>query len=94
MVRIEVAAQPNPERLDEAEFDEDALESIVEIIRREEALSLVADPATQQAQIDAQKEEQTRGFRYDLCPACRSEFVADPLGLGRRKARKLDFSSN
>jgi len=94
VVRIEVVAQPDPERLDETEWEEDALESIAEMIRRQEALRLVADPATQQAQADAQDEEQTRGFRYDLCPACRAQFIADPLGLGRRNARKLDFSSN
>ncbi|NDC52876.1 MAG: hypothetical protein EBZ74_00965 [Planctomycetia bacterium] len=36
--------------------------------------------------------EGTHAFRYDLCDACRSRFLKNPLGV--KPGKKLDFSQN
>jgi hypothetical protein len=81
VVRVEVVPAFDPEQIDEADLDTDHLEKIAETI---EAMESTGDFEYDDCG--------SRSLRYDLCPACRDRFVADPLGQDSR--RRLSFSQN
>lgn len=80
-VRVEVAPAFDPDEIDEADLDADNLQKIAEAI---ESMESTGD--FEYGDCGA------RSLRYDLCPACRDRFVADPLG--QDSLRRLSFSQN
>ena len=81
VVKVEVAAGFDPDRLREDDLDDDPMEAVADLIRDDAHLS--------SEELAAQS---PKGFRFDLCPLCRDKFVKDPLG--REVARSFDFSQN
>jgi hypothetical protein len=81
VVKISVYAGTDPNRLTEADLDDDHMEAVAQILQREET-----------AGSDAHDAAEFKGFRFDLCPSCRLKFVTDPLS--RDAERLLDFSEN
>ncbi len=80
VVKIAAYAGFDPSHISEEDLDEDHMEAISELLQREECQAEEAD-----AQL-------YKGFRYDLCPACHSRFIKDPLN--RDLLRSLNFSEN
>jgi hypothetical protein len=80
VVRMEVYAAPDPTG-GEREDDRDHLSEIHESLERLED--------GDDCELDAGASQQ---LRFDLCEACRKNFLLDPLG--RRIAQPLDFSKN
>jgi hypothetical protein len=71
-VRIEVKAGFDPPELTRADLEKDHAEEIRKLLAAMEGM----DPQ--------ELEEQVYCLRsYDLCAACRREWLADPLGVGR-----------
>jgi hypothetical protein len=81
VVKIEVAPGFDPNQITEDDLDDDPMEAVSELLRRDENLG-AEDLAAQSP----------KGFRFDLCPKCRCKFVNDPLG--RESVRSFDFSQN
>lgn len=82
VVKVEVTpGLDSPGGVREADLDDDAMEAVADLIRRDEHLS--SDEVAALA---------PRGFRFDLCPGCHAKFLRDPLG--REVARSFDFSQN
>ena len=80
VVRIDIVPAAEPAELTDADFDQDHLDTMAEMLGElEETPDLLEPPAK-------------RTFEYDLCPACHGKFSADPLG--RERARKPHFSKN
>ena len=69
--------------LSEADLDQDALDSLADLLAREEAGTPLPDPAD---------EADDRTVLYDLCPDCYARYRRDPLGIGWRN--RLPFPSN
>jgi len=82
VVKIEVFAAHDPDALTEADFDDDHMEAVSELLREEEE-SLADTEATTPVY---------KNFRYDLCPECHKKFLNDPLG--KEMAQKFHFSKN
>ena len=68
--------------LSEADLDQDALDSLADLLAREEAGLPLPAPAD---------EFEDRTVCYDLCPDCYARYRRDPLGVGWRN--RLPFSS-
>jgi hypothetical protein len=81
VVKIEVYAAHDPAELTEADFDDDHMEEVSQLLRdMEEGLE------------SAELEPASRQFRYDLCSECRKKYVRDPLS--KEASQKFDFSEN
>ncbi len=78
---VKIAAYPgsDPNQITEEDLDEDHMEDLSQILRRDENLS--------QDELEAQG---FKAFRFDLCPCCHRKFLKDPLG--KDLIRSLDFS--
>ncbi len=81
VVKIEAYAGFDPTEITEGDLDDDHMEAVSQLLRRDEELST--------EELDAQAR---KGFRFDLCPCCHGKFVKDPLG--RDTVRSFDFSKN
>src|SRR4051812_7256635 len=81
VVKIEVYAAQDPAQLTEEDLDDDHLEAVADLIRQVEESD---DPES--------VEPATRHLRYDLCPACRTRYLRDPLS--KEASQKLHFSEN
>jgi hypothetical protein len=81
VVKIEVYAAHDPAELTEADFDEDHIEEVSQLLQEMEELGE-----------GEELEPPSRQFRYDLCPECRKKYVRDPLN--KEAAQKFDFSEN
>lgn len=81
VVKIEAYPGFDPNQITEEDLDDDPMEEVSELLRRDEALS----PEELATPIH-------KGFRFDLCPACHLRFVKDPLG--KESLRSFDFSKN
>ena len=81
VVKIEAFPGFDPTQLTADDLDDDPMEAVAELLRRDEELS--ARDAS---------EPLHKGFRFDLCPACHEKFVKDPLG--KDALRIFDFSKN
>lgn len=77
VVRISAYAGGNPDQITDEDLEDDHMEAVAEMIRREEPISDHEVPAY-------------RAFRFDLCPCCHKRFLSDPLG--RDLTRVADFS--
>ena len=82
VVKIAAYAGFDPNQITEDDLDDDHMEAIAEILRREECEPPSPD-------LDAPS---FKGFRYDLCPECHSRYIKDPLS--RDSLRLLNFSEN
>ncbi len=80
VVKIAAYAGFDPTQISDEDLDDDHMESISEVLQREECAH---------GDLDA---PEFKGFRYDLCPACHSRFIKDPLN--RALLRSLNFSEN
>ncbi len=80
VVKIEAFPGFDPTELTEDDLDDDPMEAVAQILKRDEAMA---------ADIDTDKPQ---GFRFDLCPSCHGKFIKDPLG--RDALRSFDFSKN
>lgn len=81
VAKLEVYPAFDPEDFDEDDLDADHLQELSEVIQEMEA--------TGKSEIE---DCSSKGFRFDLCPACHRKFVKDPLG--REALRRLNFSKN
>jgi hypothetical protein len=81
VVKLEVYPAFDPEEIDEEDLDSDHLQEISEILEEMEI--------TGKSQLD---DQESKEFRFDLCPHCQKKFVRDPLG--RDALRRLNFSEN
>jgi DNA-directed RNA polymerase subunit M/transcription elongation factor TFIIS len=81
IVRVEIAPAFDPDRIDEADLDADNLQQIAETIEAMQSTGEFEYPDCG-----------AKTMRYDLCPACRERFAADPLG--QDSLRRLSFSQN
>ena len=84
VVKIAAYAGFDPNQITEDDLDEDHMEAIADLLRREEG-----DGNLSASDLDAPA---FKGFRYDLCPECHSRFIKDPLS--RDTMRVLNFSEN
>ena len=82
VVKMEVFAAHDPAELTEDDLDEDHMETVSQILRKEE--DSIVDPDELSPKL--------KTIRYDLCPAFHKKFLNDPLG--REAAQKFDFSEN
>ena len=80
IVKISAYASDENDHVREEDLDEDHLESVAEMIRRKADEDAFEDQA------------RFKGFRYDLCTACHTRIVEDPLN--RDPLRLLNFSKN
>ena len=64
--------------------DDDAMETMADLLNEMESASA--------GDLALPDDHRTQTMEYDLCPACRTRFAADPLG--RDHVRKLRFSPN
>ena len=81
VVKMEAFPGFDPVEITEDDLDDDPMEAVSQILQRDESLSNQMDSAPQH-----------KGFRFDLCPACHSRFLKDPLG--KEFIRSFDFSKN
>ena len=81
VLKIEVFAAHDPAELTEADFDEDHMEEVSQLLQEMEEMGEIEDV-----------EPPSRQFRYDLCPECRKKYVRDPLS--KESSQKFDFSEN
>ena len=84
VVKMEVYAAFDPNRLSEADDDRDHLQEIQEILQRAEDACDVCDES-----VGADVYEQ---LRFDLCSECRRKFTKNPLS--REPIKTFDFSKN
>ena len=84
VVKIAAYAGFDPNEITEDDLDDDHMEAISEILRREEA-----DGGESPSVLDAPS---FKGFRFDLCTECYSRFLKDPLNRDPLKA--FNFSEN
>lgn len=80
VVKMEAFPGFDPTELKEDDLDEDPMEAVAQLLKRDPAL--VSEFGT----------DAPRGFRFDLCPGCHQKFLKDPLG--RDAVRSFDFSKN
>ncbi len=81
VVRMEIYAAPNSAGPGSTTDDEDHLEEIQDILEHFE-----------ECEEDPLDEEVYQRLSFDLCDACRKNFLRDPLG--RRLSKQLSFSNN
>lgn len=81
VVKIAAYAGFDPNQITQDDLDEDHMEAVSELLRREEGLA--------SQELDDQL---YKGFRYDLCAPCHRKFIKDPLN--RELLRTLNFSEN
>jgi hypothetical protein len=81
VVKIEAFAGFDPTEITEEDLDQDHMEAVSQLLRRDETLT----PDELGAPVH-------KGFRFDLCPACHGKFLKDPLG--KEFLRSFDFSKN
>jgi hypothetical protein len=81
VVKIEAFPGFDPTEIKEDDLDDDPMEAVAQILRRDETLVNEDIAASLH-----------KGFRFDLCPACHHKFVKDPLG--KDAIRSFDFSKN
>ncbi len=81
VVRMEVYAAMDIAEIDECDDDRNYLAEVQEIIQRGE-----------DAESDRIGDDVYQQLRFDLCAACRSKFVKNPID--RVSARQFDFSEN
>lgn len=84
VVKIAAYAGHDPNEITEDDLDDDHMEAVSEILRREEA-----EGGTSSDDLDAPA---FKGFRFDLCPECHSRFLKDPLN--RDPMKVFNFSEN
>lgn len=84
VVKIAAYAGFDPNQITDRDLDEDHMEAVSELLRREEI-----EGSGSSDDLDAPS---YKGFRYDLCPECHSRFIKDPLH--RDQLRLLNFSEN
>ncbi|MDB5353178.1 MAG: hypothetical protein JWN86_4425 [Planctomycetota bacterium] len=83
VVKIAAYAGYDPNQITEDDLDEDHMEAVAQILRREEAEGALS------SDLDAPA---FKGFRYDLCSDCHGRFIKDPLNRDTMKI--LNFSEN
>jgi hypothetical protein len=83
VVKIAAYAGHDPNQITEDDLDDDHMEAVSELLRREEA------EGGSSSDLDAPT---YKGFRFDLCPDCHSRFLKDPLN--RDTMKMLNFSEN
>src|SRR5262245_23838319 len=87
VVKIEVFTARDPAELTEADLDDDHLEAVAELLQQLE-----------QAEDSLSPEPACRNLRYDLCSACRTRYLRDPLGKEqsppKEAPQKFEFSPN
>jgi len=81
VVKLEVYPAYDPHELTDEHLVEDHLAEVADQLQEMES----------NGHFDVEADE-TRAFRYDLCPRCRDRFLQDPLGRDRN--RRLNFSGN
>lgn len=79
VVRMEVYAAAD-DGAEESLDEQDAFVELQEVLQRAE-----------QGETDAEADEVYQHLRFDLCPECRKQVMANPL---RMHALQLDFSEN
>ena len=84
VVKIAAYAGFDPNQITEDDLDEDHMEAVSELLRREEI-----EGGSSSGDLDAPS---FKGFRFDLCPACHLKYLKDPLG--KEFVRSFDFSKN
>src|SRR5262245_57019933 len=80
VVRLEVFPAFDAVELTEADLDVDHLQEVAQEIHEMEVHGVELD------------DDETKSFRYDLCPGCHARYVRDPLS--RDAIRRLNFSEN
>ena len=85
VVKIAAYAGFDPNQITEDDLDDDHMEQVADLLRREEEEGGNGHPTD----LDAPA---YKGFRYDLCPSCHSRFLKDPLN--RSAMRVLNYSEN
>ncbi len=80
VVKIATYAGFDPNQITDEDLDEDHMEAVSQLLRRDEGPSSDDDVPTY------------KGFRFDLCPDCHGRYLKDPLG--KELLRILDFSKN
>jgi hypothetical protein len=78
VVRISAYPGGDPDQITEEDLEEDHMEAVAEMIRRDESPG-EDDPINSY-----------RAFRFDLCGCCHKKYLSDPLG--RDLSRVPDFS--
>ena len=81
VVKISAYAGFDPTQITEDDLDDDHMEAVSQLLRRDEELCRRGVRA-----------QLSKEFRFDLCPCCHVKFLKDPLG--RDMVRSLDFSQN
>lgn len=81
VVKIATYAGFDPNQITDEDLDEDHMEAVAELLRRDEA------PGQGEPNAPTYK-----GFRFDLCSECHARFLKDPLG--KELLRSFDFSKN
>jgi hypothetical protein len=81
VVKMETYAGFDPTEITEEDLEDDPMEAVSQILQRDEAVA--SEDLTNPVH---------KGFRFDLCPACHSKFLKDPLG--KEFLRSFDFSKN
>lgn len=82
IVKLEILPAPENGTLTEADLDADHLEDLADMLEESELDDGIdeADPFSSHYK------------QFDLCAACRRQYLQDPLGRGPR--RRLKFSGN
>ena len=86
VVKIAAYAGFDPNQITEDDLDEDHMEAVAQLLRREEA---EGGSCPSSSDLDAPA---FKGFRFDLCPHCHGRFIKDPLS--RDTMKLLNFSEN
>jgi hypothetical protein len=82
IVKIEVFAAHDTNKICEADLDEDCLEKVSEILTHEELTG--PEPAEEPAY---------KRIRFDLCSSCHKKYLQNPLS-NESSLHSLDFSDN
>ncbi len=81
VVKLEVFTAFDPDELREADLNNDHLALVSEEVA-----------AIESGQIEAPREAGSQRLRFDLCEACRTRFLDDPLG--RDALGRVNYSEN
>ncbi len=82
VAKLEIFPAFDPEAIDEEMLEEDHLQDVAETLDEMEAAGIET--------ID--DSDETKQFRFDLCPTCHKKYLNDPLG--RNAFNRLNFSEN
>ena len=82
IVKIEVFAAHDPNKIHEADLDSDCLEKVSEILAQE------AEDA-----MEVEEEPTYKRIRFDLCASCHKKYLQNPLS-NESNIHSLDFSDN